>query len=93
MLRRVILGLVYGILGVSFSSCVTTPKNEPDTVLANSTRDAPNHPLWTTESTLKKYLKENEDDGDKGKFIYRIVSNPLKVSSAPLRKRLWQTRE
>lgn len=60
------------------SACVTTPGNQVDRVLSNSTRDTSNHPLWLDEANLKKYLAQTEDGVEKGKYVYRVVFRSVK---------------
>ena len=77
-LTAISTSLACASLALSFSGCVTTPKNEPDRILSNSTRDVSNQPLWLDETNFKKYLKEHEDEAEKGKFVYRVVFRSVK---------------
>ena len=77
-LKALSTALACASLTVAFSGCVTTPANEPDRILSNSTRDVGSHPLWIDEINLKKYVNEHEGDAEKGKFVYRVVFRGVK---------------
>ena len=78
LVKNLPLSLLFASMTSLFGGCVTTPQNEPDHILANSTRDVSSHPLWIDEANLKKYLKEHESDEEKGKFVYRVVFRTVK---------------